>query len=402
MIVQHRNRWRIAGLILAIVLLGAEIVGWRRLQERGNALSQRLRALQAEQQSHLARPEPLTAASVADARNATDQAARELADATSPFIWRPVVHDPAPRNELHAYAVFARFVSESRIAIANSAIAVRDDERFGFDADQAGAPTEAERDALLRHRDVTARIVRHLIDARPAALLAIRRGHAGRSGENYFAPMTSLLPNTRSTSDQLCVSLRGDTSALRDWLNAIARDEAFLCVRRVEARAFQQESGRCDFDVTLECVRWNDDNGEKKIPPPSAARRSAWGTSAAPLFGVAKLPLRTPAGPDAAEDNETPRPPRVVAAEPQNPTTQLPIRFGGWVQTATDVRVLLRHTRTRQTRSAGIGETIEAWNLRVQEIRRMPLRVLLVDIFTGQETEIAAQANISLHAPNPP
>jgi hypothetical protein len=169
-----------------------------------------------------------------------------------------------PRQPIEAYFEIANFVEKMRGMAAESRVTIRPDERFGFSSHVSEAPSQEFLSDVLRQCVAVQFLVGTLFDSHPATFISVQREHPltvsqrgdrnkGRSGERGGAGSTernepvdffeiaqaiSLRMPDKIETDAFKVEFSGQTGALRDFLNQLARSSQPFSVRCVEVEPF--------------------------------------------------------------------------------------------------------------------------------------------------------------------
>jgi hypothetical protein len=171
---------------------------------------------------------------------------------------------PASAKSIDAYFEIARFVETERAAAKRLNIAIRSDEHFGFGSHTSEGPHGEILSAVLGQRVVVEKLIDALFMAGPVALIGVQRERPvtilqrksqdqtwpqknvrakpeARRDEpaDFFDPVQSI--SLRATgkidANAFRVEFSGQTTALRNYLNALAGSELPFFVRSVEVEA---------------------------------------------------------------------------------------------------------------------------------------------------------------------
>ncbi len=234
--------------VLALALLaavGAEI--WLLQQERGRS-GRALAALHQKmaERDWLAKLSPALNAENEQAIAAElVQAEKTRADLCAGLKGRETdwLDASPPTKPLDAFFDIAGFVEKTRAAIEQAKIGIQPDEHFGFAAYASEGPAPELLPAVYRQRLLVQRLVEILIEARPLALLGLRResaapaqGAAKGVATDFFALDRALSLRQPGQLDTLAFRLEfsGQTAALRHLLNDLARFPQPFVVRSID------------------------------------------------------------------------------------------------------------------------------------------------------------------------
>ncbi len=238
---------------------------------------------------------------------------------------------PAARTD--AYFDLATFVEKMRALAASNEVDVRPEAaRFGFAAHANEGPDAERIEPVFRQRQVAQYIVEALLEARPRALLAVRReppmttkeredrAAALRAAAEGGAPAepsepaevpegpdfivihpgaTARVPGYVETLPFQLV-FTGQTAALRNFLNRLAAFDLPVVVREVEVDAATTDETAvsspaeeptvpagdvptAEASVVLSATPAPDANGKKAEPDPAATKKSATRSVATPI-----------------------------------------------------------------------------------------------------------------------
>jgi hypothetical protein len=154
-----------------------------------------------------------------------------------------------PAGSIEAFFDLSRFVEETRQKARDAKIAMKPAEHFGFASYANEGPAPALVPVVHRQRAAAGCIMDALIQARPLALLAVRRNQPGVAGddkqsvssEDYFVlpPHRSLREPGLIDSDAFRVEFSGQTAVLRQFLNGMKNAPLTMVVRSVEVEPFR-------------------------------------------------------------------------------------------------------------------------------------------------------------------
>lgn len=160
-----------------------------------------------------------------------------------------------PTDSLDGFFVMAEFVGRMRQRAVAAKVAVRPAEHFGFSSHASEGPDEAILSTVHRQCLAVESLLDALLEARPQALLAIRRerpeatGDARpATGEDFFV-MSRMRPVRQPGlvgSDAFRLEFAGTTAALRRLLNALADTPRPVVVQQVEAGPLKKAKDGAD------------------------------------------------------------------------------------------------------------------------------------------------------------
>jgi hypothetical protein len=173
------------------------------------------------------------------------QAGRTLADLRDSLKGRDAdwLDAPPPARPLDAFFDIASFVEKTRAATAQAKVGFVPDEHFGFAAYANEGPPPELVPAVFRQRLLVQRLVETLIEARPLALLGLRRepvaaaqSVAKNVAGDFFTFDRALSLRQPGQLDTMAFRLEfsGQTSTLRNFLNSLAAFPQPFVVRSVE------------------------------------------------------------------------------------------------------------------------------------------------------------------------
>ena len=257
-----RDRF-IGALILATTMIvGGE--SWLLWQTRGEA-SRALLSLDQKQreredlQQRVPQPTAETARMIAEDVAGASAKLVDVRAAISKLAEREIVL--ASEKSIDAYFEIARFVETERAAAKRLNVAIRPDEHFGFSSHTSEGPDVEILPAVLRQRVAVEKLIDALFTAgpttlsgvqreRPAAILQRKRQDQARPGRNgrakpeirrdeaedFFDPIQSisLRVQDKIETSAFRVEFSGQTTSLRNYLNALAGLEMPFFVRSVE------------------------------------------------------------------------------------------------------------------------------------------------------------------------
>lgn len=152
---------------------------------------------------------------------------------------------PAPATSPDAFFELAGFVEKARAQAALAKVALRPDERFSFSAYANEGPAAAQLARVHRQALIVQRLLASLWEARPLALLAVRRESPTSDGspvqaragqEDHFSldPAWSLRAPGLIDTEPVRVEFTGQTSTLRAFLMSLADSGQPVVVRSIE------------------------------------------------------------------------------------------------------------------------------------------------------------------------
>lgn len=146
---------------------------------------------------------------------------------------------PTPERATDAFFALATWVEQTRALAGEARIALRSDEQFGFSSHARAGPAEPWIEAVLRQRRAVERVLGPLFEARPLALLGVRReppGMVPALGEDFFVldPGLSVKQDGLVETEALRVEFTGQTAVVRDFLNGLIVLPHSAVVRSVE------------------------------------------------------------------------------------------------------------------------------------------------------------------------
>ena len=254
-------------LVLLLVLpgLGAEICLVQKARQRAARAGAALEAKNQER-DRLGRLSP------APSESNVQAIAGELAEAEKNLKalvagWREAETSAAqlpagPETSLEAYFDIAAFVERTRAQAGRNEVRIRPAEQFGFSSHASGGPEVELVPVVFRQRVAVQHLLDALIAARPHALLAVQREHpltvgqrgprpgpkqalaaraasaVGSGAASDFFDITgqgSLRRPAQVDGEAYRLEFSGQTQALRDFLNTLAKSSRPFVVRRVEA-----------------------------------------------------------------------------------------------------------------------------------------------------------------------
>ncbi len=173
------------------------------------------------------------------------QAARTLADLRAGLKGQDAdwLNVAPPAKPLDAFFDIASFVEKTRTATGQAKVGFSPDDHFGFAAYANEGPAPELVPAVFRQRLLVQRLVDTLLEARPLALLGLRRESvvAGQSpaknaAVDYFAMDRALSLRQPGQLDTMAFRLEfsGQTATLRNFLNSLAAFSQPFVVRSVE------------------------------------------------------------------------------------------------------------------------------------------------------------------------
>jgi hypothetical protein len=246
--VTARSLLHVTGLVVAALVLTAE-GGWL-LRERSAAERAVARLEQKKQERDwLARQNPAPSArneAVVEAELAA--AEHRLSDLRLSLHGRPgdLLAGPAPTGSTDAFFALANLVEKARAQAAAARVVLRADERFSFSAYANEGPAAEQVARVHRQALLVQYLLEALWEARPLALLSVRRespfpgGAPARGGqEDYFSldPAWSVRVPGMIDTEAIRLEFTGQTSTLRVFLGALAAFRQPVIVRSVEVEA---------------------------------------------------------------------------------------------------------------------------------------------------------------------
>lgn len=169
---------------------------------------------------------------------------------------------PAPEDSLDTFFALAAFVEQARDRLAAAGVRVRADERFGFATyAHAGPAPEALATIHQQWRGV-AGVIDALADARPLALLGLKRERLDSRTDRTTDEVDFFTPDRQwawgapatTTTRAFRVEFTGATAVLRHFLNRLVARSETVAVRSVEVEALGPERGvtpHASHEVTL-------------------------------------------------------------------------------------------------------------------------------------------------------
>lgn len=231
---------------LSLGLLAAE--GWL-LQRSRQAAARALTDLEQKKQERdsLARQSPALspeneAALAADVAQASRLLAelRPALQGKAPSLFAP----PPPAKSIDAFFDLADFIEKLRTKAGQAQVVLKPDERFGFAAHANEGPAAEQIVAVHHQRLAVQYLVETLLESRPLALLAVRRGRPAGTGpreersraDDYFEidPPLSLRQAGQVETEAFRLEFTGQTAALRNFLNSLAAYRQPVVIRSVE------------------------------------------------------------------------------------------------------------------------------------------------------------------------
>jgi hypothetical protein len=231
---------------------------------------------------------------------------------------------PAARTD--AYFDLATFVEKMRELAKKNDVEVREQaSRFGFAAFANEGPVQEHIEPVFRQRQIAQFLVESLLDAKPRAVLAVKRERpltqaerearaaalaanepvpevTSDEGVDYFTiappPVSARVPGYIDTTAFRFV-FTGQTAALRNFLNRLASFELPVLVREVEvdiatpeeaaAQAVPEDPANADAGANAPSVVLSVDapNGATPAVKPDAAKAAAVRSSSRPPVAVA-------------------------------------------------------------------------------------------------------------------
>jgi hypothetical protein len=197
-----------------------------------------------------------------------------------PTAGSPAVGD-AGAESVDGYFDLAAMMARLRSRAAAQNIVVRSDEYFGFEAYAREGPSLAGMGRVQRQSRVAEAILDCLFQSHPSGLLGVKREHSEpegsaqeRQARDDFVLPANLSLRRPGEIDTVAFRLefRGETPALRNFLNALAGAPGMLVVRSVDVKALDAKKsdaagkrgegsgpvvgpGPCLFVVVVEAVR---------------------------------------------------------------------------------------------------------------------------------------------------
>lgn len=245
------HRWPFLPLLVPVALLcfgGLAAEGWMWHRVRGESVRE-LKALDQVQQERdwLSRQTPALstenefalAADVAAAERVRKEYQQMLAghDPGTPTA-------PPPAGSTEAYFELAEFIRQLRARAGQAQVVLKRNECFGFGSHANIGPAADQIAAVHRQRLATEYLVGRLLEARPLALLAVRRERPGVNGtkdqqdgaDDFFEPdfPASVRRPEEGEGGAYRVEFTGQTAALRNFLNGLALGGELVMVRRVQ------------------------------------------------------------------------------------------------------------------------------------------------------------------------
>ncbi len=181
------------------------------------------------------------------------QAGRALADLRDGLKGREAgwLGAPPPARPLDAFFDIASFVEKTRAAAGQAKVGFSPDEHFGFAAYANEGPAPEFLPAVFRQRLLVQRLVETLIEARPLALLGLRReplapaqSAAKNVATDFFTFDRALSLRQPGQVDTMAFRLEfsGQTATLRNFLNSLARFPQPFVVRSVDVEPLASPS----------------------------------------------------------------------------------------------------------------------------------------------------------------
>jgi len=148
---------------------------------------------------------------------------------------------PPPAKSIDAFFALANFTEKLRVRAAQAQLPLKADERFGFATHAHEGPVAEHIAFVHRQQLATQYLVETLIEARPLALLSVRRERpAGdrvrEQAEDFFEldRSLSLRQPGQVEGEAFRLDFTGRTEALRNFLNSLAEFRQPIVVRSVE------------------------------------------------------------------------------------------------------------------------------------------------------------------------
>lgn len=235
--------------LLALVLLGCASVAAAELWWLARARAEAERAVAAlarvaAERDWLAAQTPAPSAASEEAITAERTALRARIDVLRTRLQPrpPVAAETVPARPLDAYFEIANLVERSRAQAIAARVSLRSDERFGFAAFANEGPAPDQLAAVHRQQRAVQQVLEPLWEARPLALLGVRRGQPagaapGRlAGEDTFAlePGMSLQRAGLVETEALRLEFTGQTSTLRTFINGLVDLREPVVVRSID------------------------------------------------------------------------------------------------------------------------------------------------------------------------
>lgn len=160
--------------------------------------------------------------------------------------------EAVPERPLDAYFEIANLVEKARAQAIARRVTLRPDERFGFAAYANEGPAPDLLATVHRQRLAVQQLLELLWEARPLALLGVKRAQppgtaATRlAGEDYFAPepAVSLRREGLVETEALRLEFTGQTSTLRAFLGGLADLREPAAVRSVDVEPVPPSAAR--------------------------------------------------------------------------------------------------------------------------------------------------------------
>lgn len=228
-------------LLSCVAVAGVEL--WWLARARETAERSRASLAQAAQERDwLARQTPAPSAESEQAIAAEAAALRARIAAQRTRLQSRVPAQAVPARPLDAYFEIASLVETARAQAIATRVTLRPDERFGFAAYANEGPAPELLATVHRQRLAVQQLLGSLWEARPLALLGVRRGQPPGTGamrlagEDYFAvePAVSVRREGLVETEPLRLEFTGQTSTLRAFLGGLADLPAPVVVRSVD------------------------------------------------------------------------------------------------------------------------------------------------------------------------
>lgn len=241
-------------VVLCLGLVATE--GWL-LQRSRLAAAQALVALEQKKQERdwLARQSPALSGENETAITADlTAAARALGELRSALQGKDagLAAAPPPAKPIDAFFALANFIEKLRDRAAQAQVVIKPDEHFGF-ATYANEGPAADQIAAVHLQQLAVQyLVETLLEARPLALLAVRRERPPADGardqrnraDDFFEldRQMSLRQAGLIETGAFRVEFTGQTAALRNFLNSLATYRQPVVVRNVEVEPLATEA----------------------------------------------------------------------------------------------------------------------------------------------------------------